>query len=81
MRAYIRETSTRFFYSGWDDWCFDFRRALSFPTVPAAEHAISHDQLKKVEIVLIEPALNLQIPFSGSQFEARIPPGADEPEP
>ena len=68
------------FYAGWTGWRFDFRSALSFDTVPAALHAISHDHLKAVEIVLIEPGLNLQITFSGSDLKTKMPAGADEPE-
>jgi hypothetical protein len=81
MRVYIRNTANQLFYSGWDNWSFDFRRALSFETIPSAEHVIADEHLNSVEIVLIEPDLNVQLSFPGAQITRHTPLDADEPEP
>ena len=63
MRAYIRHTKNRTFYAGWGQWSDDFRRAISFETIPAAMAKVSEEHLKSVEVVLVERSTGLQIIF------------------
>jgi hypothetical protein len=73
MKAYLRNKATRKYYSGSHHWTEDYRKAVSFETVPAAATQAEAEHLQRIEVVLIETGRALQIVFPTSTLITRNP--------